>query len=57
MSIIMWTGTKGFQFTRISILDNASQLSGVYALFNQGVWIYIGEAKNIRDRLLQHLTK
>jgi excinuclease UvrABC nuclease subunit len=29
--------------------------AGVYALFNDGKWIYIGESLNIRDRLLQHL--
>jgi excinuclease UvrABC nuclease subunit len=51
-----WNGTTGFQFNRASVLLNAPEQSGVYALFNEGVWVYIGEAKNIRDRLLQHLT-
>lgn len=52
----MWNGTGGFQFTRTSILANAPESSGVYALFNEGVWIYIGEAKNLKERLLEHLT-
>jgi len=51
-----WNGTNGFSYNRTSVIANAPEASGVYALFNQGVWVYIGEAQNIRDRLLQHLT-
>lgn len=51
-----WDGTGGFLFNRTSILANAPEASGVYALFNEGVWVYIGEAQNIKERLLQHLT-
>lgn len=51
-----WNGTNGFAFNRASIVANAPEASGVYALFNQGIWVYIGEAQNIKERLLQHLT-
>jgi hypothetical protein len=51
-----WNGTGGFHFNRASIAANAPEASGVYALFNEGIWLYIGEAQNIKERLLQHLT-
>jgi excinuclease UvrABC nuclease subunit len=51
-----WNGSNAIQFNRWSILANAPEVSGVYALFNNGVWIYIGESRNIRQRLLEHLT-
>lgn len=50
-----WTGTGSFAFTEASVNANAPSASGVYALFNQGRWIYIGESGDIRARLLQHL--
>jgi hypothetical protein len=43
-----------FLFQRESILRNAPESSGVYGLFS-AFWIYIGEAENIRTRILQHL--
>ena len=43
-----------FLFQRESILKNAPESAGVYGLFS-AFWIYIGEAENIRVRLLQHL--
>ena len=52
-----WNGTTGFPFNRQSVTASAPEASGVYALFNNGIWVYIGEAQNIKDRLLQHLTK
>ena len=51
-----WNGTTGFPYNQASVLANAPESSGVYALFNQGVWIYVGEAEKIRTRLLQHLA-
>jgi excinuclease UvrABC nuclease subunit len=51
-----WNGTSGFQFNRATIAASAPEASGVYALFNEGIWLYIGEAQNIKERLLQHLT-
>jgi hypothetical protein len=42
------------KFERESVLLNAPEASGVYGLYNV-LWIYIGEAENIRQRLLEHL--
>jgi hypothetical protein len=41
------------RFARESIELNAPESSGVYGLFS-ALWIYIGEADNIRARLLEH---
>jgi len=41
-----WTGER--------IIRRAPQASGVYAMFNNDGWIYVGEAGNIRARLLAH---
>ena len=38
-----------------SILRHAPEASGVYGLYN-GVWIHVGEAEDIRSRLLEHLA-
>lgn len=43
-----------YQFQRESILLNVPESSGVYGLFS-ALWIYIGEAENLRERLLEHL--
>lgn len=43
-----------YLFQRECILQNAPESSGVYGLFN-AFWIYIGEAENLRARLLEHL--
>lgn len=50
-----WNGSGAFDFNELSVVTNASTESGVYALFNEGHWIYIGESENIRARLIQHL--
>ena len=44
-----------YSFTHISIVLNAPERSGVYALHYQTSWIYVGESANIRAQLLQHL--
>jgi excinuclease UvrABC nuclease subunit len=51
-----WTGSARFNFNQTSVNANAPAGSGVYALFNDGQWIYFGESGNIRDRLTQHLN-
>ena len=43
-----------YLFQREWILKNAPESSGVYGLFNS-FWIYIGEADNLRARILEHL--
>lgn len=44
-------------FTAISIRKNAPESSGVYGLSNGREWIFIGEANNIRARLMEHLQE
>lgn len=48
-------GQPGYNFTRASILANAPTGSGVYVLFTSETWVYVGEAGDIRARLIQHL--
>ena len=45
-------------FTRQDIESLSPNLRGVYGIFKQPqnpIWIYVGKATDIRDRLLQHL--
>ena len=44
-----------YLFQRDCVLKNAPESSGVYGLFN-AFWIYLGEADNLRARLLEHLA-
>lgn len=44
-------------FTAVSIRKNAPESSGVYGLSNGIEWILIGEASNIRARLIEHLEE
>jgi|KBSMisStaDraftv2_1062788.scaffolds.fasta_scaffold505889_1 hypothetical protein len=44
-------------FTAVSIQKNAPESSGVYGLSNGHEWIFIGEAANIRARLMEHLEE
>ncbi len=44
-------------FTAVSIQKNAPESSGVYGLANAREWIFIGEANNIRARLMEHLSE
>ena len=44
-------------FTAVSIQKNAPESSGVYGLSNGREWIFIGEASNIRARLIEHLNE
>ena len=46
---------RKFRFQRESILLNAPESSGVYGLYG-AVWIHLGEADNIRTRLLEDLS-
>ena len=43
-----------YTWDRESIMRHAPEASGVYGLYN-GVWIHVGEAEDIRSRLLEHL--
>lgn len=44
-------------FTAISVRKNAPESPGVYGLSNSKEWIFIGEANDIRARLLEHLEE
>jgi predicted GIY-YIG superfamily endonuclease len=51
-----WNNPLEYPFTVFSIRENGSPESGVYALFNGETWIYLGDADNIQQRLLVHLS-
>lgn len=44
-------------FRAVSIRKNAPESSGVYGLSNGREWVFIGEASNIRARLMEHLEE
>ena len=44
-----------YRFERESIVINAPGSPGVYGLYS-ALWIFIGEAENIKARLLEHLA-
>lgn len=44
-----------YKWDRESVIAKAPEASGVYGLYN-AIWIYVGEADNIRARLLEHLA-
>lgn len=50
-----WQGSNRFGFLKSWILIYAPVGSGLYALYSHERWLYIGEAGNIRSRLLRHL--
>jgi len=49
-----WQGTGGFVFGALFITMNAPVQGGVYGLWRENDWIYIGRAVDIGARLLQH---
>lgn len=42
-------------FTRVNVETLNQNQSGVYGLFKEGIWVYIGKG-DIRKRLLDHLN-
>jgi hypothetical protein len=44
-----------FGFTERDIVNYAPTTSGVYGIFNQAGYIFVGEAQDIEDSLLAHL--
>lgn len=51
-----WNNPTSYVFSRISVIENAPQESGVYSLRYQSTWVYVGESENIRAQLIQHLN-
>lgn len=49
--------TSGYSFTESSVKVNAASRSGVYGLYTQSRWIYVGETNDIQRRLLEHLAE
>lgn len=45
----------GYDFTEQGILTYAPKSSGVYGIYNDSEWIYVGEAEDIEARLCEHL--
>lgn len=52
-----WQLTGGFHYNKASVSQNAPAVSGVYVLYTDTNTVdYVGEAEDIRTRLLQHLA-
>jgi hypothetical protein len=50
-----WSDRTAYPFHEASILVNAPQGAGVYALHNETTWVYVGESSDIRAELTQLL--
>jgi len=50
-----WQGTL-YTFNRSTVIASGPRWAGVYALWRDDRWIYIGQSENIFDRLLEHLS-
>ena len=51
-----WNNPVPYVFGFFSVMDNAPAESGIYAIYNDKSYIYIGEADDIRARLINHLN-
>jgi len=51
-----WHNGEIYSFTREGIEENAPSGGGVYVLFDQQRFIYVGESDDIRQSLIQHLA-
>ena len=51
-----WENTEWWPFTEAAIKEHGPNWAGVYAIGGGETWIYIGEGKDIQDRLLQHVS-
>jgi hypothetical protein len=43
-------------WNRQTIINDTPAASGVYGIFREGLWIYVGESADMQSRLVQHLT-
>jgi len=50
-----WQGTL-FIFNRQTVMASGPRTAGVYALWRNDHWIYVGQSTNIFERLLEHLS-
>jgi excinuclease UvrABC nuclease subunit len=44
-----------YPWSRDSVVENAPRRSGVYGLYS-ALWIYIGEADDLRERIMEHFN-
>lgn len=49
--------TTGHFFNDSYVRANAPNRSGVYGLYTQTQWFYVGESDDIQRRLLEHLSE
>lgn len=52
-----WQDKTGYGFTRTGIMSHASEVGGVFGLFRDEGWVFIGYTDNIRSSLLALLTR
>jgi len=43
------------RFTEAGVSSIAAGQTGVYGIYNRSEWIYIGQAEDLRERLLEHV--
>jgi excinuclease UvrABC nuclease subunit len=44
-----------YPWSRDSVVENSPRRSGVYGLYS-ALWIYIGEADDLRERIMEHFN-
>ena len=52
-----WSAVHGFRFTSASILTNVPKQSGVFGLYNEQGWVFIGQGSDLQQSLFQCLDK
>jgi excinuclease UvrABC nuclease subunit len=51
-----WVNAVPYVFGFFSVMENAPAQSGIYTIYNEESYIYIGEADDIRAKLINHLS-
>ncbi len=52
-----WSAAHGFRFTSASILANVPRKPGVFGLYNDQGWVFIGQGESVQQSLFQCLDK
>ena len=50
-----WRNPTSYPFDKASVVLNAPQESGVYALRHKKTWVYVGESSDVLSQLIQLL--
>src|SRR5207253_9454713 len=53
-NLMPWNGSAAMPFTLSSVHLYAPKMSGVYALFADKAWFYVGESDTISKSLMNH---